>query len=65
MFPKNIWAGLFNFDDMSYYKVPGSAELISQYLLTYEMSVPYGLDLSSQINIDKSASKFSIIPREI
>lgn len=48
-------------DDMSYFEVPGSADLISQYLLAYEMSVPYGLDLSSQINLDKSASKFSII----
>ena len=48
-------------DDESYFVIPENSELASQYLLVYEMSVPYGLDLSSQINLDKSSSKFSIL----
>ncbi|MEH6471277.1 MAG: MMPL family transporter [Halopseudomonas sp.] len=42
-------------DDPSYYKLPESRELAAQYLLLYEMSLPYGLDLNNQINVDKSA----------
>lgn len=42
-------------DEQSWYKLPTDNELAAQYLLMYEMSLPYGLDLSNQINIDKSA----------
>ena len=35
-------------------------ELAAQYLLLYEMSLPYGLDLNNQINIDKSATRFDV-----
>ncbi len=41
-------------DDEQWYKLPNSRELSAQYLLLYEMSLPYGLDLNDQINIDKS-----------
>ena len=43
-------------DDPSYYRIPENSELSAQYLLLYEMSLPYGLDLNNQINVDKSAS---------
>ena len=33
-------------DDPAYYAVPESRELAAQYLLLYEMSLPYGLDLN-------------------
>lgn len=42
-------------DDPSWYRLPDSQELAAQYLLLYEMSLPYGLDLNNQINVDKSA----------
>jgi len=42
-------------DDESYYRIPDNKELAAQYLLLYEMSLPYGLDLNDQINIDKSS----------
>ena len=42
-------------DDDSWYKLPASRELAAQYLLLYEMSLPYGLDLNNEINIDKSS----------
>ncbi len=44
-------------DDPSYYRLPDNREAAAQYLLLYEMSLPYGLDLNDQINIDKSATK--------
>ena len=43
-------------DDPRFYTIPQSRELIAQYILLYEMSVPYGLDLSNQITQDKSKS---------
>lgn len=47
-------------DDVSYYRVPENRELAAQYLLLYEMSLPYGLDLNNQINIEKSATRFIV-----
>jgi len=47
-------------DDPAYYKIPDDRELSAQYLLLYEMSLPYGLDLNNQINIKKSATRFTV-----
>jgi len=47
-------------DDDAYYRLPEERELAAQYLLLYEMSLPYGLDLNNQINIDKSATRVAI-----
>ncbi|WP_394247120.1 RND family transporter [Vibrio profundi] len=44
-------------DDQAYYQLPLDRELAAQYLLLYEMSLPYGLDLNNQINVDKSSIK--------
>jgi len=44
-------------DDDSYYVLPGDRGLSAQYLLLYELSLPYGLDLNDRINIDKSATR--------
>ncbi|ORU94785.1 MAG: hypothetical protein A6F70_09930 [Cycloclasticus sp. symbiont of Bathymodiolus heckerae] len=41
-------------DQQAWYKLPEERDLAAQYLLLYEMSLPYGLDLNDQINIDKS-----------
>ncbi len=46
-------------DDPAFYTIPESRELAAQYLLLYEMSLPYGLDLNNQINVDKSATRFT------
>lgn len=43
-------------DDPAYYLIPDDRELIAQYILLYEMSVPYGLDLNNQITLDKRKS---------
>ncbi|MCE2510028.1 MAG: MMPL family transporter [Alphaproteobacteria bacterium] len=42
-------------DDPAWYKLPDVRELAAQYLLLFEMSLPYGLDLNNQINVDKSS----------
>lgn len=47
-------------DTLSYYKVPTNREEAAQYLLLYEMSLPFGLDLNNQINVDKSESRFTV-----
>lgn len=47
-------------DNNDFYKLPNEHNLAAQYLLLYEMSLPYGLDLNNQINIDKSKTRVSI-----
>ena len=44
-------------DEESWYVLPESRELAAQYLLLYEMSLPYGLDLNNQVNVDKSETR--------
>tara|TARA_R110002095_G_scaffold184534_2_gene161717 strand:- start:4959 stop:7262 length:2304 start_codon:yes stop_codon:yes gene_type:complete len=47
-------------DDESYYRLPRERDLAAQYLLLYELSLPYGLDLNNQINVDKSSTKVAV-----
>jgi len=42
------------------YRLPDNRELAAQYLLLYEMSLPYGLDLNNQINVDKSSVRVTV-----
>ncbi len=44
-------------DDLSYYRMPDNREEAAQYLLLYEMSLPFGLDLNNQVNVDKSETR--------
>ncbi|MDH5327085.1 MAG: efflux RND transporter permease subunit [Gammaproteobacteria bacterium] len=48
-----------NGDDPTYYRQPERKDLAAQFLLLYEMSLPYRLDLNNQINVDKSATRFT------
>ncbi|MBU1310506.1 MAG: MMPL family transporter [Gammaproteobacteria bacterium] len=47
-------------DDPAWYKLPDNPQLAAQYLLLYEMSLPIGLDLNNQINVDKSATRLIV-----
>jgi len=47
-------------DDEAFYTLPGSQELAAQYLLLYELSLPFGLDLTNQLNFDKSSSRMRV-----
>ncbi len=44
-------------DDETWNRLPDDRELSAQYLLLYELSLPYGLDLNDRVNIDKSATR--------
>lgn len=44
-------------DDPNWYRVPDQRELAAQYLLLYEFSLPFGLDLTNMVNLDKSATR--------
>jgi predicted RND superfamily exporter protein len=47
-------------DDPAAYRLPETRDLAAQYLLLFEMSLPYGLDLNNQINVDKSGTRFVV-----
>ena len=46
-------------DAQDFYRTPEERELAAQYLLLYEISLPYGLDLNDRIDVDKSATRVS------
>ncbi len=46
-------------DNAEWYRLPEERNLSAQYLLLYEMSLPYGLDLNNQISVDKSSTRFT------
>jgi predicted RND superfamily exporter protein len=41
--------------------IPEDKDLIAQYFLLYEMSLPFGKDITDQIDIDRSASRVNVI----
>jgi predicted RND superfamily exporter protein len=52
-------------DDEEWYRLPERRDLTAQYLLLYEMSLPYGLDLNNQIDVRKSATRMTVTVRNI
>ncbi|MET1254025.1 efflux RND transporter permease subunit [Aliikangiella maris] len=52
-------------DAQEFYRLPQNRELAAQYLLLYEMSLPFGLDLNNQINVKKSATRIVITTRNL
>ncbi|MGR9117640.1 MAG: efflux RND transporter permease subunit [Gammaproteobacteria bacterium] len=52
-------------DDSAWYKLPDQRDLAAQYLLMYEMSLPYGLDLNDQINVDKSGTRVVVTTKTL
>ncbi len=52
-------------DDPAWYRMPDSRNLAAQYLLLYELSLPFGLDLNDRISVDKSASRVTVSLPEI
>jgi predicted RND superfamily exporter protein len=47
--------------DRQFYQLPTQADLAAQYLLLYEMSLPYGHDLNTQIDVDRSATRVTVL----
>ena len=54
-----------NGDDQSWYVIPQDSELVAQYLFFYEMSLPFGLDLTSTINQERTSTKVTVSLKEI
>ena len=52
-------------DDAAYFRLPDNRDLAAQYLLLYEMSLPYGLDLNSQVSIGKDSTRFTVMVKNI
>lgn len=51
-------------DDPAFYRIPRNRELAAQYFLLYDMSLPFGLDLNNQINVDKSSSRLTVTMKD-
>ncbi len=43
------------------YAVPKNSDLVAQYLVLYEFSLPVGLDLNNLIKFDRSASRMTVV----
>jgi uncharacterized protein len=52
-------------DDPVWYRLPEQRDLAAQYLLMYEMSLPYGLDLTDQVNMDKSGTRLIVTTQSL
>ena len=46
-------------DDPAYHRLPDDPALTAQYLLLYELSVPFGADLNDRIDVGKSATRMT------
>ena len=47
-------------DDPTFYRLPEDPELAAQYLLLYELSVPFGMDLNNRMDIGKSSTRMTV-----
>ncbi len=47
-------------DDPAFYQLPEDSELAAQYLLLYELSVPFGMDLNNRMDIGKSSTRMTV-----
>lgn len=48
-------------DDPEHYRIPEEAGLASQYLLLYELLLPFGRDLNHRIDIAKKSTRMTVI----
>ena len=50
-----------NGDDPAFYSLPDDSDLAAQYLLLYEFSLPVGLDLNNLIDVERSATRLTVV----
>ncbi|AUM12193.1 efflux RND transporter permease subunit [Ketobacter alkanivorans] len=50
-----------NGGDPSFYQIPAQRDLISQYTLMFQMSLPFGLGLENQIDMDQSSVRVNVL----
>lgn len=47
-------------DAAEWYQLPSNPQLAAQYLLLYEMSLPFGLDVNNQLTLKKDATRVQV-----
>ncbi|MYB34319.1 MAG: MMPL family transporter [Gammaproteobacteria bacterium] len=47
------------------YRIPENRNLASQFLLLYELSLPFGLDLNNRIDVAKSSTRMTVTARTL
>ena len=52
-------------DDPAFYRLPDDPSLAAQYLLLYELSLPFGNDLNNRIDVAKSATRMTVVVRSL
>ena len=52
-------------DDPAFHRLPDDPALAAQYLLLYELSLPFGGDLNDRIDVAKSATRMTVIVRSL
>lgn len=52
-------------DDPAWYRLPDTRKMAAEYLLLFEMSLPYGLDLNDRVNVGKSATRVTATLRSL
>ncbi len=50
-------------DDPAFYRLPEDPDLAAQYLLLYELSLPFGSDLNDRIDVAKSATRMVVVTK--
>ena len=50
-------------DDPAFHRIPDDPALAAQYLLLYELSLPFGSDLNDRIDVGKSATRMTVVLR--
>ena len=51
-------------DDPAFYRIPDDPKLAAQYLLLYEFSLPFGMDLNNRIDVSKSTTRMTVTIRD-
>ena len=52
-------------DDPAFHRLPDDPELAAQYLLLYELSLPFGADLDNRIDVARSATRMIVVMRSL
>jgi predicted RND superfamily exporter protein len=52
-------------DDPAFYRLPDDSDLAAQYLLLYEFSLPVGRDLNNLIDVERSATRVTVVLRSL
>ena len=54
-----------NNEDLAFISMPDAKDLAAQYLLVYEISLPYGLDLNDRVDIDRQTTRVTATTRDV